>query len=221
MTTPEGTRNKRGPYARSQRRRETIAQAVLDIVDELGHEKVTTALAAERSDTNEATLLYHFPTKDHLVIAALELADALASHRDPRTGDTGLAPDLDLDGLRAVANARTPTELHRRRLYQVVKGQAVSEDHPAAAYIADRTSEGIRLWTAVVEQQQRAGLAHPSLDPAAVGRQVFALWEGLASMHAVDPDLDIGEMLLDGIRRLTGRNWTEMVAAMTDPTAGL
>ncbi|ROS74651.1 TetR family transcriptional regulator [Curtobacterium sp. PhB130] len=221
MTTTEGTRNKRGPYARSQQRRETIARAVLDIVDELGHEKVTTALVAERSGTNEATLLYHFPTKDHLVIAALEFSDSLAAHRDPTTGASALATDLDLDGLREVANARTQTELHRRRLYQVIKGQAVSEDHPAAEYIAHRTAAAIELWTAVVEQQQRSGLAHPSLDPAAVGRQVFALWEGLATMNAVDPDLDIGEMLLDGIRRLTGRNWTEMIATMTTPTAGL
>ena len=58
---------KRGPYAPSLRRKAEIAEAVLEIVDELGPDAVTVALVAERVRSNDATVLYHFPTKDHLL----------------------------------------------------------------------------------------------------------------------------------------------------------
>ena len=66
---------RRGTYQRSRERREQITLAVLEIVDELGHDGVTTALVATRSDTPEATVLYHFPTKEHLLVGALERTD--------------------------------------------------------------------------------------------------------------------------------------------------
>src|SRR5262245_41863829 len=93
----------RGRYSRTAGRRLEIAQAVLDLVLDVGHARVTTAEVARRAGTSEATVLYHFPTKDHLLIAALdrdqELAVLQAEQDGVRPAD-GLA-GLDLDALGA------------------------------------------------------------------------------------------------------------------------
>ena len=92
MADAEALTQKRGPYARTLVRRRHIAAVVLQLVDEIGPESLTTNQVAERSKTPETTLLYHFPSRDDLLVAALELADeqgAAAGHVDD--------PELRLD----------------------------------------------------------------------------------------------------------------------------
>ncbi|NTW42822.1 MAG: TetR family transcriptional regulator, partial [Cellulomonadaceae bacterium] len=106
MTT--AARKERGPYARTALRREQIARASLEIVVELGHENLTTAEVARRAGSSEATALYHFPSKDHLLVAALEHQDQLdqtelADH--PLRGIEELDGALDLDSFRGFAQA--------------------------------------------------------------------------------------------------------------------
>lgn len=70
---------------------------MLDVVIEKGHGKVTTAEVAARASTSEATVLYDYPSKDHLLVAALELDRDLGleqAERDsyhPEDGLTGLS----------------------------------------------------------------------------------------------------------------------------------
>ncbi|MET9992804.1 TetR/AcrR family transcriptional regulator [Streptomyces mutabilis] len=209
---------KRGPYQRSHERRERIALAVLHLVDELGHEGVTTSLVAARSGSSEPTVLYHFPTKDHLLVAALDRSDDL--ELDLATAGDG-EPALDLDALRAVADSAVSARERRLRLFVMLRGQAATPDHPAAGYFARRTERAMDVWTAMISQRQRAGLAHPGLDPRETARQVLALWDGLVLAHFSDPDFDCGRALVDGVRRLTGQNWVEALAGLNRPDTGL
>ncbi|MFI6252173.1 TetR/AcrR family transcriptional regulator [Streptomyces sp. NPDC051016] len=217
---PAGTQttNKRGPYARSRRRREEIATAVLELVDEVGHEGVTTALVASRSGTPEATVLYHFPSKDQLLIAALRRADDLAA--------TGIDPDaedfgLDLEELSRHVDAAMDAQPRRQRLTEMMRGQAATEGHPAAEYFRELHERAVTVHARIISNRQRAGLAHPGLDPRTVARQVIALWGGLGAMRIVDPALRIGPLLGDGIRRLSGENVMQIRALLDDPGVGL
>lgn len=209
---------KRGPYQRSRERREQIALAVVELIDELGHDGVTTAGVAARCGSVEPTVLYHYPTRDHLLVAALEHIDRLEvelAHLD----DTGTT--LDLDALRAVADATRTTAVNRLRLFVMLKGQAATPGHPAADYFARRTEQSVAIFGRLIAGRQRAGLAHPGLDPHETARQVMALWEGLTFMRLADPDFDVARSLIDGVRRLTGENWMRAVAALNDPNVGL
>jgi AcrR family transcriptional regulator len=214
----QATTVKRGPYARSHQRRQTISQAVLALIDEVGHDGVTTALVSERSRTNEATVLYHYPTKDHLLVAALERADEV------KAGATGAEdPDIRLDPavLRETANLEILENERRVRLYQMMRGQAATPGHPAAEYFTRRNVHAVAIYTRLIKRRQADGLAHPSLDPRLVAQQFLALWEGLGNLSLHDPSLDVGSALVDGLRRLSGENWMSAVNTLTQPESGL
>jgi AcrR family transcriptional regulator len=208
---------KRGPYQRSRERREQIVLAVVELVDELGHDGVTTALVAARSGSSEPTVLYHYPTKDHLLVAALERMDDL----EAELADLDSDPVLDLDALRASADAVQQIGEKRLRLFIALKGQAATPGHPAADYFARRTERTMEIFARLITGRQRAGLAHPGLDPRDTARQIVALWEGLTFMRLTDPAFDVGQSLVDGVRRLTGENWMRAIATLNHPDLGL
>lgn len=214
----EGGTSRRGPYARTLQRREKIACEVLAQIDEGGHEGVTTGLIAKRTAIPEATVLYHFPTKEHLLVAALEQADeievALAGGDEPKTS-------VDLQALRRAAEEGLRNNERRVRLYLMLKGQSATPGHPAAEYFQRRNARSIRVFARLVANQQREGLAHPGLDPEEVARQILALWDGLTSMWINDRSFEVAPLLIDAFRRLTGENWMRARALINAPEAGL
>ncbi|MER5439444.1 TetR/AcrR family transcriptional regulator [Streptomyces sp. NPDC002790] len=213
-TTPSA---KRGPYARSRKRRADIADAVLRLVDEHGHDRVTTALVARESGVPEATVLYHFAGKEHLLVAGMVRADELAVR------EAGVEEEdvrLDLDELRR-AVAPGPVEERRLRLYLTLKGLSATPGSPAAAYFHDRTEHSVRIFARLVERRQRDGLAHPGLDPEQTARQISALFDGLTMMRITNADVPVDDLLADGVRRLTGENWMRARALLDGPEVGL
>ncbi|HSA48721.1 MAG TPA: TetR/AcrR family transcriptional regulator [Yinghuangia sp.] len=211
--TSTGPSRTRGTYARTAERRRTIARAVLDLVLEKGHAGVTTAETAARAGTSEATVLYHFPTRDHLLVAALRRAYDEDEERMP-PGPTG----LDLDRLRRYA-----TGVHREvtNLDTALAGHAGTPGHPAREFFAELHSQARERWTDIIAARQETGLAHPGLDPSDTARQFLALWNGLRAQWLVDPTFDLGETLVSGFRRLTGQNWMEARGVLLAPDAGL
>ena len=209
---------KRGRYARSHQRREQIAQAVLELVDELGHEGVTTALVAARSGISEPTVPYHFASKDHLLVAALERADDIDAGQ--AGADIG-SLTLDLDVLRAFANSELRDRERRVLLFVMLGGLAATPGHPAASYLARRQRRAVEIFAALITARQRAGLAHPGLDPQDTARQVVALRHGLVSQWAQDRGINVGAALATGVRRLTGENWMQARALLNRADIGL
>ncbi|CAI7977219.1 MULTISPECIES: TetR/AcrR family transcriptional regulator [Parafrankia] len=212
----------RGRYARTAGRRREIAQAVLDLVEEKGHAGVTTAEVARRAGTSEATVLYHYPSRDHLLVAALERDEELTvlqAERDgvrPAAGLAGL--DLDVLGEHAQAAARRESLL---RLRVALAGLAATPGHPAADYFARHRRVAIETYAGLVAERQRRGQAHPSLDPVEVARQVMATWEGLNAQWLLAPDFDLGATLVSAFRRLSGQNWMEAARAVLEPPTGI
>lgn len=205
----------RGPYARSAERRRSITRAVLDTVREEGHDRVTTAETARRAGTSEATALYHFPTKEHLLVAALELSDEESALR-PFTTD----PGVGLDDLRAFVDT-TAERTRVMRLHTALLGRATSPDHPAQEFLARHNREAVAHVAHVVRHRQRAGTAHPGVDAVGAARQFLATWDGLQAQWLLDPSFDFGDHLVQAFRRLTGQNWMEGRAALLDPALGL
>ena len=208
---------KRGPYAGTKMRRERIAAAVLGLVDDGGYESVTTARVAEAADVAEATVLYHFPTKDHLLVAALERADRLSAE-EWRIDEEGAPLGIDIL-VRAGSDVRQNEP--RLRLYYLIKGLAMTPDHPATAYLRARDADAVAAFTRLVRYRQEQGLAHPAIDATTAAIQIFSLFDGLTAMWLSDPVFDLGEVLVSAIRRITGENWMEARAHLDDLSAGL
>lgn len=216
-TNSASGRGARGPYARTAERRRDIARAVLGIVLEKGHSGVTTAEVARRSGSREATVMYHYPTRDHLLVAALEQAEEEDAERHLAGNDGEV---LDLEGLRAYARA-VPRRESIMRLYTALAGDATVPGHPAQEYFAGHYRAATEKFALLIAQRQTAGLAHPGLDPVQVARQVIATWDGLQAQWLVDPSFDLGDHMVSAFRRLTAQNWMEARRALLAPETGL
>ncbi|WP_177232214.1 TetR/AcrR family transcriptional regulator [Agromyces sp. CF514] len=208
---------KRGPYARTQQRREQIARAVLDIVEELGHEAVTIALVAERSDTSEATVLYHFPSRDHLLVAALAYSDRMS---DEKTHASESDEPFSLEEFHASIEAGG-YDGNLVRLLLVMKGQTATADHPAAAYFAGRYETQIGIFTRLIAGRQRDGYALAALDARQIAVQLVAVWDGLTNLWLTDPGFSIADLVIDAYRRLAGENIVEARALINRTDFGL
>ena len=66
---------KRGEYAKSNKRREALSAAAPNLVQVKGHRNVTVSEVANMAGASEPTVFYHFPTKESLWISALKQFD--------------------------------------------------------------------------------------------------------------------------------------------------
>lgn len=198
---------KRGPYKKSLARRRQIADAVLAIVDGDGPEAVTTAAVAELTAIPESSVLYHFPTKDHLLVAAVRSVDDQV-YEEARLGQEGAR--LDLEALRASFDAGAASAPGRARLEHLVRALAMNPEHPAATYIAERNRRAVQVWSRMIARRQEEGLADAALDPQATAWQAIALLEGFARFSGADSGpwsdrgFDVGDLVVDALSRILG-----------------
>ncbi|WP_169746736.1 TetR/AcrR family transcriptional regulator [Demequina silvatica] len=195
------TAAKRGPYAKTRGRLEAIADATLALVEERGHREVSFTDVAERAGLTEAQVLYHFPSKDHLFMAALDRADAVVSAREIAAGPGVLTVPVEAVEEQLVAFVRSGMgSMHVRRLYAEVRAAAVDPEHPANAYVRDHQRIAAANYALYLGALKRAGYAHPDVDPERFGRQLVALWEGLETQWLIDPSFDLAREVGQALR---------------------
>ncbi len=195
----------RGPYAKTTARRQAIAGVVLDLVQEVGHRAVTSSEVARRAGMSEATVLYHFPSKEHLLVAALEEHEGREAVRN-----AGQSP-YELVGPSAQAGVE---RFYIVRLFVAMAGEASDPEHPAHEFVLRHYAGTIAYLTTEVELRQARGLADPALDAKEVARQITAMWDGLQSQWLVSPTFDMGEALERAMRVLTRQD--EAIAEALD-----
>ncbi|MDR2348139.1 MAG: TetR/AcrR family transcriptional regulator [Bifidobacteriaceae bacterium] len=201
MNAP-GKPKRRGPYAASRARKAAIARAVLDIVDESGLRAATTALVAQRTQIPEPSVLYHFATKDDLLIAALRLADAELTATVQTDVHTG---NLDWDVFFATGGHGPYSSSHRHQLNALIIGLAAHPRHPAAEYVSERIGKAVDVWSSLIAARQNRGLADPGIDPRTAARQVLAILHGV-NLLAREPDGPTTQQLAaDAVSRLLDR----------------
>ena len=172
----------RGPYARTKERRRSIADATLELVLERGHRSVTTLAVAQRAGISEAGLLYHYPSKEALLVAALARFDERELSE--------LAPGEALE----TAPARAATGVKRTnivQLYTAMLSEASNPDHPARDYFTARWREGREIPAADIALLQERGDIESAIDPRRAATWILAAWDGLQSHWLVDPSFDI------------------------------
>jgi AcrR family transcriptional regulator len=213
-----GRRQPRGPYAKTRERRAAISAAALALVIEKGHRNVTTTEVAARAEVTEATVLYHFPTKDHLLVAAKQ-AD------DDTTAETwGTLEEVSAHGfeeLLATAIQRGIGRPNTLRLLMSLSADACDPEHPAHAYIERRQMDVAAYFSEILRRQQATGLAHPDIDPEPFGRQMIAVWDGLQAQWLVNPSFDLANEVIEAFRRLTRQEAMQAKRAMNELAAQL
>lgn len=204
----------RGPYAKTAAKRAAVSQAALDVVLEKGHRGLTTAEVAERAGMSERAMLYHFPTRDHLLIAAMEL-DEEGHSSSAATPGFGGGEDVLFAIPQAFARSGM-AHVETLRLFSYLASAAQDPEHPAHAFMLEHNARAVAGFARIVAGRQRAGLAHPDIDPHAAARQMLGAWSGLQSQWLVDPSFDLADEVTQAFRRLTGQPTMEARALIDD-----
>lgn len=206
---------KRGPYAKSAEKRAAIAKAAYEVVMEVGHVQLTTAAVAARAGMLERTMLYHFPTRDHLLVAAIEYFEGFIDG-DGQEGERPLAPPSEFRDLIDQLAQRSPGEDKRLRLQVALASAAQDPTHPAHEFFQRHYERVMAEMIDLMKARQAAGLAHPDRDPVRMARQFVAVWDGLQQSWLIRRDFDLTEEITEAFREISGQNALEARAAVQD-----
>lgn len=187
------TGRKRGPYAKSAERRESIGAAALEIVLEEGHRQLTHARVAQSTGLSEAAVAYHFPKRDELFLSALDAREQWVFE-----GIDGPPGELtgDLEPLVELMRDRMSNQYYLR-LFAIVAGAASDPEHPAHEWLGEhhrRAREGMAI---LLRRRKERELAHHDVDPDDFARQMVAVWDGLQIQWLSDPTFDLPKAVED------------------------
>ena len=182
-----------------------IAEATLALVIERGHRNVTTAEVAERAGVTEAIVLYHFPSKDHLYVAALTFDRV----RDEERWRGFFAESPPLDSALAIAGeagrqaSADVSHTNSLQLFVAMAAEACDPDHPAHEWFLAHHRSVRQGFADLLRAMQAVGEAHPGVDPDRFARQLTAVWDGLQEQWLIDPDFDLGNEIAQAFIALT------------------
>lgn len=176
-------------YAKSAEVRRGIVEACLSAFGEAGFHGVSMAEIARRAGISYTGLLHHFPRKESLLMAVLDLQDQRSAEY-LRT-HSALAPEADpVDLLRGMAATLIERDRHAGlvELTAVLTGEATMLDHPAHAHFADRYRNVRRFMARLLERLDREGRLATTLPAADLAAIVIAVLDGLHTQWLYDRD---------------------------------
>jgi AcrR family transcriptional regulator len=185
----------RGPYANGVERRQQIIDAAFAVFARRGYAKTSLKQIADAVGVTPANLLWHFQTKEGLLLAVLSRWD----------GETQFDADhpRPCDGFAYLQQFPHVIARHREHpgiveLLLTLCTEVSDPTHPARAWVSERyarimvdTSEALRI---AAEQGEVA-----PMDPqrrVIESRMIFAIMDGLELQWIADPSMDLGEMFL-------------------------
>lgn len=170
--------------ADSAARRTEILDAAEELFSEDGYRGVSMSMIARAAGISQTGLVHHFPTKDDLLGAVLD-------RRDERDSlQTNLGGSLrGWDLIRAFVDLARHNEAQPTivRLYASVSGEAVTESHPASAWLLRHHAATRRLLEDAVHQAVDDGDLQPEAPAASIARLLVAAMDGLQVQWLSDP----------------------------------
>ncbi|WP_168929773.1 helix-turn-helix domain-containing protein [Nocardioides sp. GY 10127] len=179
----EGRAGRRGPYAKSARRREQILDTAIEVFAERGVDGTSLRAIGDAVGTTHAALRHYFPSRDALLVEVLRRREGRMLEELEDSGPFGSLQEA------TKLNATTPgiVALHTSMLAAAVQdsdgvaAEYFTERYRAArAALAERLREGLTDGAARSEQEL--------LDLAAV---LLAVSDGLQVQWLMDPDVDL------------------------------
>jgi AcrR family transcriptional regulator len=177
----------RGPYRSGLARQREILAAATAVFAEGGYRGGSLRDVAKSIGVTPGAILHHFGSKEQLLVAVLD-------DRDEHSRDTveGFLEHNDTVGsLRAIV-ADNESKPGLMRLYTTLAAEAVSPEHPAHTYFAERYS---RLSAFIADGLDREGFTAPGGETnLAIAALVLATMDGLQLQWLMAPDFPMSEM---------------------------
>lgn len=168
-----GNRYKRIPV--EERKTQILEEATL-LISDLGFRGFTLRDVANECGITEGGVLYHFKSKDELLISVLDYRDKVDRMMLCESlGIEKLEGDPFPVGLRELSITTCRLNVDRPeivRLYMVLQGEALGEDHPAWRYMQDREQ-----W--VLNEYRQAAARDGVDEPESTAIEVLSAMDGL------------------------------------------
>jgi AcrR family transcriptional regulator len=192
---------RRGPYAKSTRRRAEIVASATSVFSARGYRGGSLREIAKQLDMSLTAVVHHFPSKSELLVAVLENADS--AHADSFQADSrkeGVAYAV-LQYVRR--NVDRPEML---RLLALMAAESSAPDHPAHEWFRRRYDLTIGMLAIAVRRDQEEGRISNVRDSQGIAESVVALWDGLQLQWLIDPRRDLVAAIAAALRDLLGPN---------------
>ena len=181
----------KGPAQRGAARREAIIEAALAVFAERGYRAGALGDIAARVDVTAAGILYHFGSKEALLLAVIAERDRLAAEslaQLPRTGGLDVLDHLVELGV-AIEKEKGLAMLHT-----VLQAESFDAEAPAHGYFLAR-SRLVRQWLEhLLIEAQREGGVRADVDCGAKARELVAYMEGAAVLWLLDDEVSLVEL---------------------------
>jgi AcrR family transcriptional regulator len=190
VTQTEGPGPK-GQALRGAERRSAIIEAALEVFAVRGYRSGALGEIAARVSVTPAGILYHFGSKEALLLAVIAERDRLAAQS---LADLPLGGGLEaLEHLVPLAEA-IEAERGLAMLHTVLQAESFDSDAPAHGYFLAR-SRIVRMWVEhTLTEAQRAGEVRAGIDCAAKARELVAFLEGASVMWLLDEEVSLVEL---------------------------
>jgi AcrR family transcriptional regulator len=172
---------RRGPYAKTARRRQEILRTAIEVFAEYGYHGSSIREIAARVGLSETGLTHHFGGKAALLSAVLEERDAADGLR--------WSTLADLHSLIG-QNAARPGIV---ALFTLLSAEATAPAHPAHEVFTQRYDAVRRGLAERVRTAQQEGTVRGDLEPALVAQILIAVMDGLQVQWLYDRDADMAK----------------------------
>lgn len=179
-------------YAKSAAVRQAIISACSEAFAVSGFHGASMAEIARRAGISHTGLLHHFPRKENLLTAVLDLQDERSAKylADHRTAGKASDPATILQGM-------VSTLVERDRyaglveLSAVLAGEAAATAHPAHEHFARRYADIRRFLSRLFRQLADEGRLRGTVTPEDLAAATVALTEGLHLQWLYSPERDL------------------------------
>jgi AcrR family transcriptional regulator len=181
----------KGQAARGAATREAIVAAAIQVFSEHGYRSGALADIGAKVDVSPAGILYHFGSKEELLLAVI-------AERDRRAGEV-IAADSGREGIDALRSTiRFAEQCERERglaaLHSVLQAESFEPDSVTHEYFLQRSRFLRALMAETLLEGQRRAEIRLDVDVNAKAAEVVAFLEGAATVWLMDPETSLVEL---------------------------
>ncbi len=178
----------KGQAQKGAETRAAILAAALEVFAQRGYRSGALAEIAERVDLSPAAILYHFGSKEDLLLQVI-------AERDRRAAQFLVDFPVD-EGLASLRSVVQFADLSEREpgltmLHAVLVVESYDTESPTHAYFVERNRYVRGLVESTLRHAQRAGEVRADLDCTAKADEFIAFLEGAAAMWLLDRSVSL------------------------------
>lgn len=189
MTSASQPLGRQGAFAKGVARRQEILDRAIEVFQQRGLQGTSLRRIAEAIGVSHAALLHYFESKEQLLVAVYEYAEAQRTERNPGPA----ASSVEVMRRAAVANVEVPglVELYST----LVAGALEASSVQAKAFFTSRFERLRGELTERIEAEQESGMVRADVPAQRLAALLIAASDGLQIQWLLEPSIELDRTL--------------------------